>query len=88
MKATEKKYSFTTEEKNQLTNVEIGLTSFMQAVEGMRIQKSLVLQKVLERVGEGDEQPGYERSIDYNIGQGELIIHYMKQAPAIEIANN
>jgi len=70
-----KKYTFSTDERDTLQNVELGLISFEQAVMGMQMNKRMILERAYRRCAIG-EKDGFTRSITYNLGTSEIIVTY------------
>ncbi len=72
-----KKFTFSTEEKNILEEIDIGIMSFRQAVNGMMTNKEIVLRSIYKRVGIEKDWEGYTKNISYNLGRGELVVTYI-----------
>ena len=76
-----KRYSFSTEEKRMLENIQIGIINAQATGDGLHIYKNGVLASVYKRLGiDGDPQKGYDKTIQYNLRDN--VITYT-QAPLV-----
>ena len=71
-----KKYSLSEQERNILQEIDVGLMTFRQAVNGMMTNKEMILRSVYKRVGIEGEREGYTKNISYNAGRGEIVVTY------------
>ena len=68
-----KKYTFSTEERDKLRQLEAGITVSRAQVDGMQIYKDAVLSSVYKRLGiDGDPKKGFTKNIRYNLGSNEI----------------
>ncbi len=68
------KFTFEKQELNTLTDIELGMVSFSHALQGMEINKRLLLQSVYDRIGLGKEPEGITRTIRYSLGKNEIVV--------------
>lgn len=73
MKIT-KKYTFSSDEVNQLKDIQVGLVSANATVNGLNIYKNVLLDKVFKRCEiDGDPKKGNTKSITYNLSKNEIL---------------
>lgn len=71
-----KKFSITTEERQQLENIQSIIGILLLQREGMRDSMSIAIMKIQQRLGlkESDAPAGFVRSIDFNTQNFEFIV--------------
>jgi len=70
-----KEYTFSTEERDTLEKLEIGLISFEQAVMGMQLNKNMFLQTAYRRCGIEDKpREGFDRTVRYNLRTAKITV--------------
>ncbi len=74
MKNLIKKYTFTKQEQAQLRDIEAGIVISNAQLTGLHIFKDAILGSAYKRLGiDGEPRTGFSKSIQYNIGQNEIV---------------
>lgn len=69
-----RKYTFTKEERDALSDLQIGMIAAKAQLDGMNMYKNVALMGVYKRLGiDGEPRKGYQKFIDYNLGANEII---------------
>lgn len=70
-----KKFNFNKQEREQLQDIQIGITSHNAAITGMQIYKGAILEECYKRLGiDGDATKGYSKTIQYNLHEGVVTL--------------
>ena len=70
-----KRYSFSTDERESLAKLEMGLISFEQAIMGMQLNKNIILQRAYRRCGiDSKGREGYDQRVGYNLETNEITV--------------
>ena len=73
-----KRFSFTTEDRDKLQNIQIGMINAQATLEGLNIYKNVILQTTYKRLNiDGEPKKGYNKSIQYNLT--ENLITYTEE---------
>lgn len=69
-----KKFTFTTEERNKLEDIQVGIVAAQASVDGLHIYKNVLLDAAFKRLGiDGDPKKGNSKSINYNLAKNEIL---------------
>jgi len=69
-----KKFTFSSEERDKLRDLEAGITISSVQIDGMQIYRNGILDMVYKRLGiDGEPKKGFTKNIKYNLGVNEII---------------
>jgi len=68
-----KKFTFSSEERDRLRNLEIGIIASNAQLDGIQIYKNALLGAIYKRLGiDGEAKKGYSKGISYNLSENMI----------------